>query len=105
MASKREIGAPDVSPDVCAICLWGWSAEPPPGEARVHGFGHGMLELYADAGMAALWTRHEPWLRATAVRWGWPPRYRHNGRLLYYAEAVAAGASPESEPEGEDEPA
>jgi hypothetical protein len=95
-----------VTESVAAILLGGWAAEPPGG--RDHGFGDGVLDLFAEAStLAERWQQHEPYLRALARTWcvepGWyvEPRNEYGLRFVvsergkrndgpyYYAEALA----------------
>ena len=90
MRRARQPAAPDLKPQTIAILLDGWAAEAP--EPSPHGFGAGLLELFDDASLVGLWRAHETFLRATARRWKWEPRFRGaDGRLRYYAEHLAAG--------------
>lgn len=90
---------PNLSNDTIAVVLGGWTADPPAGVPRTHGFGSGMGPLYytrgpegCGAGAAACWRQHEVYLRQVAAAWGWAPRHRApDGTLAYYGEAIARG--------------
>lgn len=83
---KGDHKQPDLSADTVSVLLGGWGAKPVVDDGR-HGFGGGFIELLdGDAAMAALWTRHERYLRAKAREWGWHP----DDGGMFYAERLAA---------------
>ena len=94
MARLRSSGTavPDLRPDVIAILLAGWGAEPPvPGPFR--GFGGGFMRLASEheGGAAALWRQHEFYLRHVAREWNWSPTFElPNGNLGFFGEVEAS---------------
>ena len=83
---------PDLSAATVAVLLWGWSAHPPAPDLEPRGFDGGFIDLYSTAGIVRLWRTHEPYLRATAGRWGWSPRHvGPDGRARFFGEHAAAG--------------
>jgi hypothetical protein len=86
---RTDTAPPPLKPSVVALLLRGWGTEAP--EPSAHGFGGGQLEVFERDGVARLWNDHEPFLRATAQRWGWEPDTVTAHGVRFHAEALALG--------------
>lgn len=94
---RHAFDAPDLADDVVAILLNGWGAQPPSPPSPPHGFTAACLDLLDDP--AALWLRHEPFLRQVALDWGWEPQWTGpDGRRRFYGEHCALGGQWFDEP-------
>ena len=73
----RQPAAAPLEPDVVAILLGGWLAEPPGGRERQAGFTPGTLDVFSGnlPRVAELWHQHEAFLRAEARRVGVAPEF------------------------------
>jgi hypothetical protein len=82
--TRRRVPVPVavLSPRVVETLLGGWGAH--------HGVDDELFELYMARhdGIARLWTAHEAFLRAEAVRLGIKPAWRYRGRRYYFGEYV-----------------
>ena len=87
---RRQTVRRPLSPATCAVLLSGWSATPPAG-AGVDVDPDDFFDLFdGDEMIAALWSQHEPFLRAEAARLGVTPSFGSARRRLFFGEYVAA---------------
>lgn len=99
MIKKRVItSSAPLDPEVAAILIGGWSAQPLDGEPT-KGFTPPLLDLFMghDEGLVRLWLQHEGFLRAEAQRLGivpdWP-QVRDRGPKYFFGEYVMRAGAP-----------